>query len=262
MNRNNNERPVVLVTGGGSGIGAAAARKLSETHHVFICGRRLNRIEDVAAEINGTAIQADVGNENEVDNLINKIMADFGRLDALVLNAGIHHEGKVTETSIEDWEKVLRINLTSGFLVAKAALPYLSLNRGSIVTISSVGGLRTAPSVPAYCTSKAGIIALTQSIALDYAEKNVRANVVCPGWVKTEMANEEMGNLAKESGETVEQAYERVTNLIPARRPSNPEEVANTVAWLISSDASSITGAVVPVDGGSLIVDIGMAAFM
>lgn len=258
----NNERPVVLVTGGGSGIGAATARKLAKTHHVVVCGRRINRLTDIANEINGTAIQSDVGMESDVENLISEIIERFGRLDALVLNAGINQEGKVTETSLEDWEKVIRINLTSGFLIIKAALPHLAQNRGAIVTVSSIAGMRTAPSLPAYCASKAGIIALTQSIAVDYAEQNIRANVVCPGWVKTEMADEEMASLAKEFGETLEEAYQRVTKLVPARRPSNPEEIANAIAWLISPESSFITGAVVPVDGGSVTVDVGMTAFM
>ncbi|MFC7392955.1 SDR family NAD(P)-dependent oxidoreductase [Scopulibacillus cellulosilyticus] len=253
--KDNRTKPVALITGGGSGIGAAIAGKLAQTHHVVVCGRRQKRIEEVANSINGTAVQADVGIEDDVDRLIKQIIEKFGRLDALILNAGVNHEGKVTETSFEDWERVIRINLTSGFLVSKAALPYLSKNGGSIVTISSVAGLKTAPSLPAYCASKAGIIALTQSIAVDYADRHVRANIVCPGWVRTEMADEEMKSLAKDSGETLEQAYQRVTKLIPARRPSNPEEIANTAAWLISNEASFITGAVIPVDGGSLTLE-------
>ncbi|GIO20438.1 hypothetical protein J18TS1_35380 [Oceanobacillus oncorhynchi subsp. incaldanensis] len=124
-----------------------------------------------------------------------------------------------------------------------------------------MAGLRTASSVPAYSASKAGITALTQSIAVDYANDNIRANVVCPGWVKTEMADEEMKSLAKDTEETVEQAYQRVTELMPARRLSNPEEIANAVSWLISPEASFVTGAVIPVDGGSVTVDVGMIAF-
>ncbi|WP_165886832.1 SDR family NAD(P)-dependent oxidoreductase [Scopulibacillus darangshiensis] len=166
------------------------------------------------------------------------------------------------QPSLENWEKVIRINLTSGFVVAKAALPHLMQTQGSIVTVASIAGIRSGPTLSAYCASKAGVIALTQSIAVDYAEQKVRANAVCPGWVKTEMANEEMASLAKDTGETLEQAYKRVTKLIPARRPSNPEEIANAIAWLISPEASFITGAVVPVDGGSLTVDVGMTAFM
>ncbi len=157
---------------------------------------------------------------------------------------------------------MIRINLTSGFLVTKVAIPHLIKNKGSIVTISSVAGLRTAPSLPAYCASKAGLIALTQSIAVDYAEQNIRANVVCPGWVRTEMADEEMNSLTKETGETLEQAYQRVTKLIPARRPSKPEEIANAVSWLISDEASYVTGAVFPIDGGSIAVDAGTVEFL
>lgn len=262
MGTYNSEKRVALVTGGGTGIGAAVANKISDTHHVVVCGRRLDRIEKIASEVGGMAIQADVGVEQDVENLINQIIEKSGRLDTLVHNAGINYEGNVTDTSLEDWDKVIRINLTSGFLVAKYALPHLAESEGVIVSVASVAALRTGPSIPAYCASKAGLIALTQSIAVDYAEQNIRANIVCPGWVRTEMADEEMKGISKDTGETLDETYQRVTKDIPARRPSKPEEIANAISWLISDEASFVTGAVFPIDGGSTAVDVGMVEFL
>ncbi|GIO20439.1 hypothetical protein J18TS1_35390 [Oceanobacillus oncorhynchi subsp. incaldanensis] len=129
MVRNKEEYTVVLITGGGTGIGAAAARKLSKTHKVVICGRRLDRLEKIVNEMDCFAIQADVGVEHEVNRLINQINEKYGRLDALVLNAGINYEGKVTETSLENWENVIRINLTSGFFSYKSCLTTLTKKR-------------------------------------------------------------------------------------------------------------------------------------
>lgn len=261
MDTYKSEKPIVLITGGGTGIGAAVARKISKTHHVVVCGRRLDRIEKVAGEVGGLAVQADVAVEHDVEKLMNQIIEEYGRLDSLVLNAGINYEGKVTETSLETWDNVIRVNLTSGFLVTKYAIPHLAKSEGTIVSISSVGGLRTGPSLAAYCASKAGLIALTQSIAVDYADQKIRANVVCPGWVRTEMADAEMESLTKDTGESLEEAYQRVTKHIPAKRPSQPIEIANAVNWLISDEALFVTGSVFPIDGGSLTVDAGMIEF-
>ena len=148
--------------------------------------------------------------------------------------------------------------MTGAFLMARAAISHLLERRGAIVSIASVAGLRAAPSSLAYCSSKAALAMLTQCIALDHGADGVRANCVCPGWVRTPMADDEMDALGLPSREA---AYATVTQDVPLRRPSSPEEIAGTVAWLLSDDASYVNGAVIPVDGGHTMVDVGTLAF-
>jgi meso-butanediol dehydrogenase/(S,S)-butanediol dehydrogenase/diacetyl reductase len=250
---------VALVTGGGTGIGAAVARRLAaDGTTVAVTGRRAGPIEEIAREIDGLAIVADVGVGADADRAVAETVARFGSLDALVLNAGIGGEGSLLDLDPEVFERVFRTNVFGALLVARAAMPHLLEQRGSVVTIGSVAGMRAAPESLAYCSSKAALAMLTQCIALDHGPAGVRANCVCPGWVRTPMADEEMDALGLG---TREEAYATVTQDVPLRRPSAPEEIAGAVAWLLSADASYVNGAVLPVDGGHTMVDVGTLAF-
>jgi NAD(P)-dependent dehydrogenase (short-subunit alcohol dehydrogenase family) len=151
--------------------------------------------------------------------------------------------------------------LTGAFLTCRAAIDHLAARRGSVVTISSVSGLRASPESLAYCASKAGLLMLTQCMAVDHGPEGVRVNCVAPGWVRTPMADEDMDVLAERLGLDREAAYAETTVDVPLRRPASPEEVAATVAWLVSDDASYVNGAVVTVDGGHTPVDVAMVAF-
>lgn len=251
--------PVALVTGGGTGIGAAVARRLAaDGYSVAVTGRRPGPVEEVAKETGGLAVVADVGVAADADRAVSETVARFGSLDALVLNAGIGGEGSLLDLDPEVFESVFRTNVFGALLVARAAMPALLEQRGSVVTIGSVAGMRAAPESLAYCSSKAALAMLTQCIALDHGPAGVRANCVCPGWVRTPMADEEMDALGFE---TREEAYATVSQDVPLRRPSSPEEIAGTVAWLLSADASYVNGAVLPVDGGHTMVDVGTLAF-
>jgi meso-butanediol dehydrogenase / (S,S)-butanediol dehydrogenase / diacetyl reductase len=252
-----------IVTGGGTGIGAAIARRLAaDGFAVAVTGRRREPLDVVAAETGALPVVADTGDPTDAQKAVEAAKSAFGRLDLLVCNAGIGLGGTVEEQSPEDWDAVLRTNVTGAFLACRAALPELVQTKGSIVTISSDSGLRAGPRSAAYCTAKAGLIMLTQCIALDYGPRGVRANCICPGWVRTPMADRSMDELGELRGADREGAYELVSSRVPLRRPGSPDEIAAAVAWLASDGAGFTTGAVIAIDGGNSVVDSSSMEFV
>ena len=212
---------VALVTGGGTGIGAATARRLA------------------AAAVVAT-------------------VEHFGGLDGLVLNAGRGEApGSLLDVDPDAFADVHRVNVLGSVVTARAAIRPLLERKGAVVAVSSVAGLRAAPDSVAYCSSKAALVMLAQCIAVDHGPAGVRANVVCPGWTRTPMGDRAMEGLAGGRDE----AYAEATRHVPLRRACDPEEVAGAIAWLLSDDASYVNGAVLTVDGGSTVVDTGALAF-
>ena len=251
-----------LITGGGSGIGAAVAVQLAgEGWEVCVAGRRRKPLESVAARTGAHLVPADVSDPGGARHAVHACVERFGRLDALVVSSGTGASGTVLEQTLERWTRVLATNLTGTFLTCQAALPHLLEARGTIVTVASLAGLRADPASAAYCSSKAGMIMLTQSIAVDYGPRGVRANCVCPGWIATEMADAAMDELAERRGIDRRRAYELAAADTPARRAGRAEEAAAAVAWLASPAASYVNGAVLTVDGGAAVVDAGTLAF-
>jgi meso-butanediol dehydrogenase/(S,S)-butanediol dehydrogenase/diacetyl reductase len=251
---------VMLVTGAGTGIGAAvAARAAGGGWQVVICGRRPGPLAAVAGRTGARPVTADITDPDAVADLVQDTVVEFGRLDCVVANAGVMTAGTVLDVAPADWERTLRTNLTSVYLLARAALPHLMTARGSLVAVSSIAALRASSSAAAYAVSKAGLVMLTQSVAHDFGRSGVRANVVCPGWVRTEMADEEMAAFGGPLGLDRDAAYAEVTRLVPQGRPAEPEEVAAAVTWLAGPDASYVNGACLVVDGGTVLVDPGTA---
>jgi meso-butanediol dehydrogenase/(S,S)-butanediol dehydrogenase/diacetyl reductase len=252
----------VLVTGGGSGIGAAVAATLAaDGLQVCVAGRRRGQLNDIAATTGAHPVSVDVSEPTGARTAVETCLERFGRLDALVVSSGTGAGGTVLEQTLDRWNRVLATNLTGTFLLCQAALEPLIQTRGAIVTVASLAGLRADPASAAYCSSKAGMIMLTQCIAVDYGPLGVRANCVCPGWITTEMADAAMDELGELRSVDREGAYELAVADVPARRAGRAEEAAAAVAWLVSPAASYVNGAVLTVDGGAAVVDAGTLAF-
>jgi meso-butanediol dehydrogenase/(S,S)-butanediol dehydrogenase/diacetyl reductase len=249
---------VMLVTGAGSGIGAAVAeRAVRDGWQVTICGRRGGSLAGVAARTGARPVVADVTDPAAVQALVDGTVAEQGRLDCVVANAGVMRGGSVADLDPADWELTLRTNLTAPYLLARAALPELLARHGSVVSVASIAALRASSSAAAYAVSKAGLVMLTQSLAADFGPAGLRANVVCPGWVRTEMADQEMTEFGAPHGLDRDAAYREVTRLVPQRRPAEPAEIAAAITWLAGPDASYVNGACLVVDGGTVLIDPG-----
>ncbi|TAM71836.1 MAG: SDR family oxidoreductase [Microbacteriaceae bacterium] len=257
------ENRVVVVSGGGTGIGAAVARRYaSEGARVAILGRRGGPLDEVAAETGALPVVADVSNTAQARDAIARITDAFGSIDVLVANAGGHGFATAAETSDAEWDASLRANLTSAFVLARAALPQLIDSKGQIVIVSSLAGLFAGPSAAGYTVGKHALIGLTRSIARDYGKSGVRVNAVCPGWVRTPMADEEMDEFARHAGfSDRDEGYTRVTADVPLGRPAEPAEIASIVRFLGSGESSIMTGTVIVADGGAHIVDLPTLAF-
>ncbi|MDS0478126.1 SDR family NAD(P)-dependent oxidoreductase [Natrinema sp. 1APR25-10V2] len=231
-----------IVTGGTSGIGRAIAEKyLDWGANVVIAGRREDVGQETATDLGCTFFQCDVANYEQVDDLVESTVDNYGSLDVIVNNAGIGQAAPLGEMSVDDWQQVLQVNLDGVMYGSKAALPHLVESDGSIVNVASIFGLVGGPGAPAYSAAKGGVVNLTRTIAIDYASDGVRANVICPGFVETAMVEEYLGQ---------EQFYDFVRGETPIGRVAQPDEIGGIAAFLASDEASYITGAAIPVDGG------------
>jgi NAD(P)-dependent dehydrogenase (short-subunit alcohol dehydrogenase family) len=256
------DSPSVLITGGGTGIGAAAAvRMAADGYNVCVTGRRPGPLQRIATEVGGTWVSADTADPDGPEQAVAACVERFGRLDALVVAAGISEYGRPHDVERESWDRVIATNLTGAFFMCRAALPHLLETRGAIVTVGSVSSVRAAPESVHYNASKAGLKMATECIALEYGSKGVRANHVAPGWTRTDMANKTMDGLAERFSVDREGAYRIVTAGIPARRPAEPEEIAEAIAWLASPAASYVNGVTLVLDGGGCVVDPHLMVF-
>ncbi len=254
---------VALISGGGSGIGAAAARLFAqEGAKVVVTGRRREPIEAIAAETGGIAVAGDTRDATHVAQAVAAAVAKFGGLDIVIASAGLALVGSAGDISDEHWQRTLDVNLTGAMVLVRAALPaMLERGGGSIVFVASVNALGSAPSLVAYDTSKAGLIALSRSIAADYGARGIRSNTLCPGWVVTPMGDEAMDALAAAHGIGRQDAYDRATAHVPLRRAATAPEIASCCLFLASDESSIVTGTTLVADGGGLAVDMTSTAF-
>lgn len=245
------EGKVALITGASSGIGRASALVFAENgFNVVAVGRNEHELEtlrDEVRELPGTVRPhlADITETSQVDRLISETIQHLGQIDALINCAGIIKSGNIENTTLDDWDKMLNINVRSVFYIMQKCVPHLEASKGTIVNISSVTGLRAFPGVLAYCVSKAAVDQLTRCAALELAPKGIRVNAVNPGVV--------VSNLHKRGGmndEDYEKFLEHAKETHPLGRPGQPKEVADLVYFLASEKAGWITGVTYEVDGG------------
>ena len=243
------EGRVAIITGASRSIGAASARAFADAGAVVVlAARTADALEALAAEIKGRggealAVPTDITNPKSVQELVERAVAAFGRLDIAFNNAGAGQMPKpLADISFEDFEAGLKTNLYGVFLGMKYEIPaMLAAGGGAIVNMSSTAGLQGAPGMGPYAAAKHGVVALTKSAALDYGPRNIRVNAIAPGPI----VNEQMSRLPEDRLQTI-------ARFIPVGRLGRTEEVARAVVWLCSDDASFITGTVLSVDGGRL----------
>ncbi len=244
---------VVAVTGSAHGIGRATAlRFASEGARVAVIDVRDQEGEKVALDCRSAGRESryyhcDVTDPAGVAALVQRIAADFGTIDVLHANAGRLRAGTVLETDLEEWSRILSVNVTGMYLVIRAAIPVMP-HGGAIVTTGSISGLFGEPALCAYTASKAAVVNMTRSLAIDLADAGIRVNCVCPGWVDTGFNDPQF----EHDQMTADDIAAQIDRTVPMRRQGEPEEIAAAVAFLASADASYITGQTLVVDGGLL----------
>lgn len=249
---------VCLVTGGTSGLGQAIATGLAEAGATLVVGSsNPAKVEDAAARLGPghSGVQLDVGDEQSVRDAVAGVVEQHGRIDGLVCAAGITHRAPPAETSLEDWERILRVNLTGTFLACREAgarmlaqEPQPSGDRGSIVTIASIQSFLAFEGTVAYAASKAAVAQLTRSLANDWSKHGVRVNSIAPGVFPTDLNRPLIEGTPR---------GEQALNHTPMGRFGRPEELVGAAVYLLSDAASYTTGAVLPVDGGFIAHGVG-----
>ena len=256
---------VALITGGGRGIGMAIAERfVADGAKICITGRGQEALDKVAQSLPAgtvTTCSGDVTDYEDAKRMVEATLKFGGGIDVLVNNAGIDPGGSVVNIDPELWRQILETNLTGPFLLMKASIPHMIKNGGgSIINIGSLGGLRCLGNMPAYCSSKAGLIMLTQQAALDYGPSKIRCNIVCPGGTRTAMLEEALGGLKGALGTDIEGVFKVISSMVPLRRFAVPHEISGICSFLASDDSTFMTGSVLLVDGGAAIVDVSGAA--
>jgi 3-oxoacyl-[acyl-carrier-protein] reductase len=246
-----NDNKVALITGGSRGIGEKIAERFAQAGYNLIINyvSNIENVEELETKIKGNAnieilfIQSDVTNFESCENMVNEAIKKFGHIDVLVNNAGITKDTLLMRMKEEDFDKVINVNLKGTYNVTKNVIPYMMKQKyGKIINISSVVGVSGNAGQANYAASKAGIIGFTKSVAKELASRNILANCVAPGFIKTDMTDV-LSDSVKES----------INSQIPLKKMGTAEEVANAVYFLGNEENTYITGQVLNVDGGMLM---------
>jgi NAD(P)-dependent dehydrogenase (short-subunit alcohol dehydrogenase family) len=240
----------IFVSGAASGIGRATAERFGKEGGRVVCADvNLPGAEETATTIRAAggdafALPCDVTSPGAVTEAIAETVRRHGGLYALANVAGYGFFRRTTETTLDEWNRMIAVNLTGQFLTCKEAIPHVLKAKGAIVNTASVAGLKSHPYSAAYCASKGGVVQLTRALAVEYGRKDVRINCVCPGGVETPLISKFT------LPEGVSQAA--LTRIMPLGRMGKPDEVAGTIAFLASDDAAYVNGATIVVDGGMI----------
>ncbi|UCH47585.1 MAG: SDR family oxidoreductase [Betaproteobacteria bacterium] len=238
---------VALVTGAGSGIGLATIKRIAEEGGTVIAGILDDSQRSAISGFDG--VELDVRSENAWNEALDHIVKTHGGLDILVNSAGISPQATAEETTWEMWDAVMSVNLKGTFIGCKKAIPLIrKRGGGAIVNLASINAIRGNNRLVAYAATKGGVLAMTMSLALDHVGENIRVNCVCPATIETDMVRQMLAE-----SEDVGAARSNIVAKHPIGRMAQPEEVASTIAFLASPDASFMTGLAIPVDGGRSI---------
>lgn len=242
-----------IITGGANGIGRATALEFArQGSQVALIDRDEEgcaSVAEIISDLGGTCLPfaIDVSVPEEVNRTVEEVAREFGAIDVLFNNAGIMPEGTALTTDHATWQRVLNVNLTAMYLLARAVLPHMPETGGSIINTASVQALLGHPNRLAYVTSKHGVVGLTRALAADHASAKIRVNAICPGTIDTPMLHRELDKVPAGERERLLQSYRE---LHPIGDIGQPEDVAQAVVFLASDESRFITGAVLPIDGG------------
>jgi meso-butanediol dehydrogenase / (S,S)-butanediol dehydrogenase / diacetyl reductase len=241
---------VAIVTGAGSGIGAGMARALHAEGAKLVIADISGSEEQVARELGegAIAVNTDVADDAAVAAMVKRATDEFGRLDVLCNNAGIDGDmAPIVDCTIENFDRVMNVNTRAVFLGLRNAIPaMIEGGGGSIVNTASIAALAAFPGMPAYCASKAAVVGLTRSAAVEYAESGIRCNAICPGVVKTAL----LESLEENNPEYYRELLAQAQAMTAQKRIAAPSEIAAAAVFLASDESSFLTGVALPVDGG------------
>ena len=242
-----------LITGGGTGIGSAAARALAGAGaKVSLLGRRMEPIERTAGLVSGSAHQCDVTDRAAIERAFAEAREAHGPIEMLVVNAGIAESAPFAKMTRESWDRIIAVNLTAAFDCAQAALPdLLASEHGRLVFVASVASLRGVPYAAHYAASKHGLLGLMRSMAAEFAKSSMTVNAVCPGYVDTPMTDQSVERVSAITGRSEGEARSAITSMNASGRLVHPDAVATMILTLCLPQSRDINGAAVTIDGGT-----------
>jgi NAD(P)-dependent dehydrogenase (short-subunit alcohol dehydrogenase family) len=242
-----------LITGGGTGIGAAAATHLHAAGaKISVSGRRLDPLQAVAGKVGGTAVQCDVTDADQIARAFDQARAANGPIEMLVVNAGIAESAPFHKMTRDSWNRIIATNLTAAFECTQAAIQdLLASDNGRLVFVASVASLRGVPYAAHYAASKHGLLGLTRSLAAEYAKTNLTVNAVCPGYVDTPMTDQSIARVSQITGRSEGDARSAITSMNASGRLVDPEGIATLILTLCLPQTRDVNGAALTIDGGT-----------